>query len=97
MFKNIKSNKSNGVHSQPASTVRHKADLAIEWEHYLTTGKSAERTRLDFRCPICRSTIGQSQSFDLHALSSTDIPILLLNQPRMLTPVFFTLHPISPV
>ena len=36
------------------------ADLATEQERHLTTGKRAERTKLDFRCPICRSAIGQA-------------------------------------
>ena len=34
--------------------------LATERERNLTTGKRAERTKLDFRCPICRSAIGQA-------------------------------------
>ena len=38
----------------------YKADLATERERHLTTGKRAERTKLDFRCPICRSAIGQA-------------------------------------
>ena len=37
-----------------------RADLAIERERHLTTGKRAERTELDFRYPICRSAIGQA-------------------------------------
>ena len=35
-------------------------DLATERERHLTTGKRAERTKIDFRCPICRCTIGQA-------------------------------------
>ena len=35
--------------------------LATERERNLTTGKRAERTKLDFRCPICRSAIGQAR------------------------------------
>ena len=35
-------------------------DLATEGERHLTTGKRAVRTKLDFRCPICRSAIGQA-------------------------------------
>ena len=31
-------------------------------ERYLTTGKRAKRTKLDFRCPICRSAIGQAKT-----------------------------------
>ena len=34
--------------------------LATERERHLTTGKRAERTKLDFRCPICRSAIGKA-------------------------------------
>ena len=37
-----------------------EADLATRRERHLTTGKRAERTKLDFRCPICRSAIGQA-------------------------------------
>ena len=36
------------------------ADLATEQECHLTTRKQAERTKLDFRYPICRSAIGQA-------------------------------------
>ena len=35
-------------------------DLVTERERHLTTGKRAERTKLEFRCPICRSAIGQA-------------------------------------
>ena len=37
-----------------------QADLATGRERQLTTGQRAERTKLDFRCPICRSAIGQA-------------------------------------
>ena len=40
----------------------------------------AERTKLDFRCPICHCH-WSSQLFDLRAPSSTDIPVPLLNHP----------------
>ena len=40
--------------------VVQQADLATRRERHLTTGKRAERTKLDFRCPICRSAIGQA-------------------------------------
>ena len=33
---------------------------ATERERQVTAGKRAERTKRDFRCPICRSTIGQA-------------------------------------
>ena len=36
------------------------ADLVTERERHLTTGKRAERTKLDFRYPIFRSAIGQA-------------------------------------
>ena len=35
-------------------------DLATGQERQLTTGKHAERSKLDFQCPICRSAIGQA-------------------------------------
>ena len=44
----------------------HGLDRIIGWfsnrtgTSPLTTGKCAERTKHDFRCPICRSTIGQA-------------------------------------
>ena len=53
------------------------ADLATERERQLTTGKRAERAKRDFRCQFA------ALSFDLRALSSTDVPVLLLNQPRV--------------
>ena len=34
--------------------------LATEQERHLTRGKRAERTKLDFRYPICRTAIGQA-------------------------------------
>ena len=43
----------------PSEWLRSFTDLATEGERHLTTGKRAERTKLDFRCPICRSAIGQ--------------------------------------
>ena len=72
---------SNEVKRGPAP---YEADLATGREHQLTTGKRAERTKHDFRCSICRSAIlyhWSSQLFDLRAPSSTDAPVLLLNQP----------------
>ena len=39
------------------------ADLATERERYLTKGKRAKRAKLEFRCPICRSAIGQIKTF----------------------------------
>ena len=35
-------------------------DLATERERHLTTGKRAERTKLDSQCLICRSATGQA-------------------------------------
>ena len=34
--------------------------LATGRERQLTTGKRAERTKHHFRCPVCRSAIGQA-------------------------------------
>ena len=53
-------------------------DLATEREGHLTTEKRLERTKLDFWCHW------SSQLFDLRALSSTDVLILLLNQPNLI-------------
>ena len=36
------------------------ADLATEQEFHFTTGKCAERIKLDFWCLVCRSAIGQA-------------------------------------
>ena len=47
----------------------------------MTTGKRAERTKHDLpvlNLPLCHWS---SQLFDLRAPSSTDVPVLLLNQP----------------
>ena len=38
----------------------YQADLATERERHFTTGKRAERTNLDFQCPICHSAISQA-------------------------------------
>ena len=57
------------------------ADLATELERHLKTGKRAERTKLDFRCPFCLPLCHlSSELFDLRAPSSTDAPALLLNK-----------------
>ena len=48
----------------------------------MTRGKRAERTKHDFHVlnlPLCHWS---SQLFDLRAPSSTDAPVLLLNQPN---------------
>ena len=45
------------LHRLPATTT---IDLATERERHLTTEKRAKTTKLDFRCSICRSAIGQS-------------------------------------
>ena len=50
----------NGVRAQGLRAKRYYADLATERERYLTTGKRAETTKLDFRCPLCRSATGQA-------------------------------------
>ena len=38
------------------------ADLETERERHLTTGKRAKKTKLDFRCPMCCSAIGQAKT-----------------------------------
>ena len=53
------------------------ADLATEHERQLRTGKRAERTKRDFRCQFA------ALLFDLRAPSSTDAPVVLLNQPKV--------------
>ena len=45
---------------QRSRSWHQQADLATRRECQLTTGKCAERNRHDFRCPICRSAIGQA-------------------------------------
>ena len=50
-------------------------------KRYLTTGKRAKTTKLDFRCPILSLCHWSSQLLDLRAPSSTDAPVRLLNQP----------------
>ena len=60
----------------------YQADLATERERHLTTVKRVERTNLDFRCPICHTAIGQaSYLVCARPALSTDVPVLLLNQP----------------
>ena len=53
------------------------ADLATERERQLTTGKRAERTKCDFHCQFA------ALLFDSRSLSSTDVPVLLLNQRKV--------------
>ena len=53
------------------------ADLATKHERQLTAGKCAERTKRDFRCQFA------ALLFYLRAPSSTDAPVLLLNQRRV--------------
>ena len=60
---------------------QQQADLATDRERHLTTGKRAERTKLDFRLRNLRLCHWSSQVFYLRAQSSTDVPVLLLNQP----------------
>ena len=77
------------MRAKTADTVIVKyADLATERERQLTTGRRSESTKRDFWCPICHSAIGQAschhscrQTFDLRVPSSSDVPVLLLNQP----------------
>ena len=62
-------------------SMNNSADLATERKRRLTTEKRAERTKHDFRCPIYLLCHWLSQLFDLRAPSSTDVPVLSLNQP----------------
>ena len=43
-----------------------RTDLAIEREGYLTTEKRAERTKLDFLCPIWSSAISPANTAAKH-------------------------------
>ena len=58
-------------------SVATQADLATERERQLPTRNPAERTKRDL--PLCHWS---SQLFHLRAPSSTDVPVLLLNQPE---------------
>ena len=40
--------------------VHRQADLETELERHLMTGKPADRAKLNFRCPVCRSAISQA-------------------------------------
>ena len=44
----------------PLKELKVPKSIATERKRHLTTGNHAERTERDFRCPICRSTTGQS-------------------------------------
>ena len=50
----------NNILESVVNTVSKYADLATELGRQLTRGKRAERTKHKFRCPICRSAIGQA-------------------------------------
>ena len=60
--------------------VPHTVLLVLSWFSN-RRGKRAKRTKLDFRCPISRSAIGQASC--LRAPSSNNVPVLLLNQPTV--------------
>ena len=55
-------NNSRTVNRKGKIVQYYKADLATGRKRQLTTGMRAERTQHDFRCPICRSAIGQGCS-----------------------------------
>ena len=61
---------------------KQEADLATEWERHLTTAKRAKRTKTCSPMPSLPLSHWSSQLFDLRAPSSTDVPVLLLNQPN---------------
>ena len=50
----------NNILESVVKTVSKYANLATELGRQLTKGKRAERTKHNFRCPICRSAIGQA-------------------------------------
>ena len=56
-------------------------DLATDGERQLRAGKSAERTKRNFRCPIYCSAIGHASCL-ICAPSSTDVSVAFLNQPH---------------
>ena len=58
-----------------AGDARERADLTTERERELMTEKRAGKAERDFRCSIL-------SRFDLRAPSSTDVTVLLLNQPK---------------
>ena len=59
----------------------YKADLATGRERQLTTGKRAERTKHGFRCSFFSALPLVKPVVWFRAPSSTDVNVLLLNQP----------------
>ena len=68
------------VRDPPVGDPMWLADLATGRERQSATGKRSKRTKHDFRCPICPSAICQASCLICTSLS-TDVPVLLLNQP----------------
>ena len=61
--------------------VFYYADLATEQERQLMTGKHMESTELEFRCPIYTTLPLVKPVAWLACALSTDVAVLLLNQP----------------
>ena len=59
------------------------SDLATERERQLRTGRRAENAELDFRCPICRPTIGQGLFFLFERTVITAVALTFLNLPKL--------------
>ena len=58
-----------------ASACIQQADLATERERHLTTEMPAERTKLDFLCPIRRSAIGQASCLNCERSRQLTFPL----------------------
>ena len=56
------------------------SDLATERERQFRTGKRAKKTDHDFRCPICRSAVGQVE-FSIAPAVVTVVTLSLFNLP----------------
>ena len=64
------------------------ADLATEQERQLMTGKHMESTELEFRCPIYTTLPLVKPVAWLSCALSTDVAVLLLNQPIIIDRVY---------
>ena len=61
--------------------------LPSERERHLTTGRRAVRTKLDFRCPICRCVIGQASCLICARRRQLTFPFCCYwNQPSFVRP-----------
>ena len=69
--------------------VHRQADLETELERHLMTGKPADRAKLNFRCPVCRSAISQASCLICARRRQLTFPFLARN----LVPRTFHLKP----